>query len=181
MIYFINETELKDLTPLSSNVPIEQLKNDFIIAQIQDIKPILGVALYDELDAAVQADTTTTDQDTLLAKIKPALAYFILNKSLSWMCYNISAKGVQKKTSDGGEVLTKSELESLRTEANNYAEFFAIELRTYLEANKSLYSNYRTYPLSKSRIYKSGVYFGAYGKRSCTCGCLEFTNCTCRY
>ncbi len=71
----INETDFKAELPIASNFNFDKLSADLRRAELNYIKPILGVDLHSILDGAYADDTLTDEQEALMAYVKPALAH----------------------------------------------------------------------------------------------------------
>lgn len=175
MSYFITEAEVKLKTVLPSNLSIELLRPWFEPAQNTYIKPLIGLALYSELQTAIDNNTLTTEQTALLALIKPSLAYYIQAMSLPFIHTQASNKGVLMRTTDNGQSIDLNALNTLTTKVMDVAENYANDLKNYLECNKALYPSYRS-NYTTTNIKFSGIQFDNKYVNCNTCG---YYNCNC--
>ena len=143
-IYFISEQYLKANTAISALVDPADIAPQIPAAQDMWTQDILGSNFYNYLWNAYSAQTLTTNEITLVEKIKPALAWRCAEMTVPFLNYKISNKGMQTQNGDFSNSVTLEELRYLRHELKNNAEFYEERLIKYLCDNGNLYPQYST-------------------------------------
>ena len=142
MVYFIDETYLKRQTTISGNFDVVELVPFILQAQDMHIQELTGSELYNELLAAIQNSTVTSDQATLLALIRPALAYYTAVEAMPSCSLKIRPKGVVKGEGDGVTSATIEEIEYLRGNYRVTAEFHGQRVKHHLRTNVAKFPAY---------------------------------------
>ena len=143
-ILFISETYLRDNTPLSQNLDIQDIVPNIDPAQDMYIQPILGTNFYNALLLIYSAQPLNANETVLVNHIKPALAYRAAEMSMPFIQYQIKNKGPQTQSGDNSSSVDNPVLSYLRNELKNRAEFYETRLVKYLCANASLFPDYQT-------------------------------------
>lgn len=140
---FISESYIKENTPLSQNVDIKDILPNIEPAQIMYIEAIVeeqyGETFYEHLLDAYSAQTLSSDEETLVLLIKPALAYRAAEMSLPFIDTQIKNKGLQYQSGDFSAAVEIERMKYLRNELKNRAEAYTSKLVKYMEKYKSLY------------------------------------------
>jgi hypothetical protein len=140
---FISVQSIKDRTGLHANVDEKLVLPEIKTAQDMYILPALGSALYNELQDAVDANTYTQLQTTLLDDyIVDCLIYFVMSELPQGLSYQFYNKGLIRKS---GENQENPSMQDMIDVANRYrarAEFYKQRLIKYLKQNNALYPNY---------------------------------------
>ena len=140
---FISVQSIKDRTGLHANVDEKLVLPEIKTAQDMYILPALGSALYNELQTAVDANTYTQLQTTLLDDyIVDCLIYFVMSELPQGLSYQFYNKGLIRKS---GENQENPSMQDMIDVANRYrarAEFYKQRLIKYLKQNNALYPNY---------------------------------------
>lgn len=160
----ISEELLKLYSSISSNVDVEKVYPYILMAQQFYIEPILGTALYTDLQKEVAKKQENPDYiisseyQALILKTAPALAQYIDYLSLRSLAYSQTEKGITKQKSENSESINRDELADYILDIKNRAELAAKLLRDYLDSCNE-------YPLYKPEIKTSysslisGIYF----------------------
>ena len=140
---FISVQSIKDRTGLHANVDEKLVLPEIKTAQDMYILPALGSALYNELQTAVDTNTYTNLQTTLLDDyIVDTLIYFVMSELPQGLSFQFYNKGLLRKT---GENQENPSMQDMIDVANRYkarAEFYKQRLIKYLKQNNALYPNY---------------------------------------
>jgi hypothetical protein len=140
---FISVQTIKDRTGLHANVDEKLVLPEIKTAQDMYILPALGSALYNELQAAVVANTFTGLQTTLLDDyLVDCLVYFVMSELPMGLSYQFYNKGLLRKT---GENQDSPSMQDMIDVANRYrarAEFYKQRLIKYLKQNNASYPSY---------------------------------------
>lgn len=151
---FVTEQYLKENTLIDGNVDVKYLNNLIIDAQRLHILPILGTALYNQLDTQIVAGTTTALNQTLLDDyIQDALKYWIIYEGIDIFTYHVTNKSVSTKTSDNSQPVQQIDVIRLMDRNKEKAEFFSERVTKYLCANEASYPLYNNAGSSVDTIY----------------------------
>jgi hypothetical protein len=142
MIYFVTETYLKQQTDITSNADAK-----FIVPHIKTnadmwVQPILGSYFYEHLLDAYNDQSLTSDEEELVNKIKPLIAWRALADATYSLSRKVTNKGLQRQD---GEYSQSVELNEVGFAMNRYekkAEFYTQRLINYLKEYKNLYPEF---------------------------------------
>jgi len=145
-ILFISVDTIKDRSGLHLNVDEKLVKGEIKAVQDMYILPALGTALYDRLQAGVNANDLTQLEINLLNNyIVDTLVNFTLAELPQGLSFQFYNKGLLRKS---GENFENPSMQDMIDIANRYrarAEFYKQRLIKYLRQNIvdfPLYSNY---------------------------------------
>ena len=140
---FISVQSIKDRTGLHANVDEKLVLPEIKTAQDMYILPALGSALYNELQTAVDANTYTNLQTTLLDDyIVDTLIYFVMSELPQGLSFQFYNKGLLRKS---GENQENPSMQDMIDVANRYkarAEFYKQRVIKYLRQNNTLFPEY---------------------------------------
>ena len=140
---FISVQSIKDRTGLHANVDEKLVLPEIKTAQDMYILPALGSALYNELQTAVDANTYTQLQTTLLDDyIVDCLIYFVMSELPQGLSYQFYNKGLIRKTGENQESPSMQDMIDVANRYKARAEFYKQRLIKYLKQNNALYPNY---------------------------------------
>lgn len=167
--YFISVDYLKSHTVINNNVADELLLNSIWEAQSIHIQQLIGTDLYNKLANLVQTNTVNdpanADYKVLLDEyVCPTTAYWAVVECIPSMAMKIVNKGVERQNSEWSTPSAINEIEYLRDDWRNKAEFFSQRLTNYLLQNRRLYPELlQNYEIDKLRPsngeYFSGIVF----------------------
>jgi hypothetical protein len=153
MIYnvlFVSEQRVKDFTPLNANVDSSELRWGISQAQTIFIQESLGTRLFEKMGELVQTNDIEDPQyirykELLNNYIQPTLiwySYYMLLDSFFVKTVNI---GLQQYRSEQSNPIGIKELQYLKDNAKNNAEFNDNLMRRYLVFNSSWFPEYTEY------------------------------------
>jgi hypothetical protein len=140
MIYFVTEQYLKQKTPITQNVSSKDVMPFVEPAAASWMQNILGTYFFNDLLTKYNAQTLSTDEETLVEKMKPAIAWRAATDCVLGLTYQLKNKGLQKQNGDNSESVEQSEVGFVMRHYEQKAEFFESMCRKYLVKNKDLYS-----------------------------------------
>ena len=142
MTYFITETYLKTKTPITNNVDVNDI-TPFIQTQCEmRVQPILGTYFYEYLLAKYNAQTLTANEEELVKRIQPVVAWRSAEDAVFNLTYQLKNKGLQKQFGDNSSSVDRNEMVFSMEHYSQKAEFYEARLFRYLEINKALFAEY---------------------------------------
>lgn len=119
-IQFLSVEELKDSSPIQTNLDEKILNQCILEFQEIELEDILGKQLYQRLNnelvsgATITGYTYSTTDNITFDKIKPVMVYGALLYSLTPLHFKVTNKGIQKLTDANAQVGAASDLETLK-------------------------------------------------------------------
>jgi hypothetical protein len=140
---FVTEQFIKDNTLIDGNVDTKYLTVTIADAQRIHILPILGTALYNEIDGQIVAGTVTDLNNTLIVDyIQDALKYWVIYEGIDLFNYHVTNKNISTKTSDNSQPVQQVDVIRLMDRNKDKAEYFSERITKYLLANTTSYPLY---------------------------------------
>lgn len=140
---FVSEQYIKDNTIIDGNVDVKYITNTIADVQRLYILPLLGTALYNELQTQVNAGTLTALNTTLIdSYIADVIRFYVLVEGLDIFHYKVTNKAIMTKNSDNSQPIQQLDVIRLIDKNRNNAEFFAQRLTNYIIANQTSYPLY---------------------------------------
>lgn len=151
---FITEQFIKDNSVIDENLDMKYITTTIDKCQKKYIRPILGTALYNELQTQINAGTTTSINQTLIEDyLQDSLLYWVLYEGISLFTYKITNKSIVVKNSDNSSVADSEALATLRDGFKNDAEYFSELTTNYLCANTVNFPLFLNAGTSSDTIY----------------------------
>lgn len=140
---FISVQNIKDRTGLHANVDEKLVLPEIKTAQDMYILPALGSALYNQLQTAVEANTYTNEETTLLDDyIADCLVYYVMSELPMGLSYQFYNKGLLRKSGENTENPSMQDMIDVANRYRSRAEFYKQRMIKYLKQNNVLYPNY---------------------------------------
>lgn len=169
---FLNEQRLKELTPVAENVDPKILSPAIIRVHDMYILPLLGTAMYNDMKTQVEADETlagyTAYKTLIQSYLQITIAYYTLYEVIPEIWMRIRNVSVTQKSSGGSTPVQASDMDKMRDQYRNIAEYYAQRTIDYVRAQASsgsfaLYLSPGTtfdtvFP--KTSMYQTGIYIG---------------------
>jgi|TARA_R110000744_G_scaffold48698_7_gene106222 hypothetical protein len=152
-VYFVTENYIKQTTALTKNVDANEIMPFIATAAQTWTQSILGTYFFDYLLASFNAQTLTANEEILVSKIQPSIAWRAASDCVLELTYQLKNKGLQKQNGDNSESVELSEMGFVKTHYENKAEFFESFIVEYLKINKGLFPEF-TSKLNKSSVIK---------------------------
>ena len=142
MTYFVTETYLKNKTDISGNADVK-----YILPHIQTnsdmwVQPLLGTYFYEYLLVAFNDETLSSDEEELVDKIKPVIAWRALGDATFALSFKVTNKGVQIQSGEFSQPATMKDIDLAMKRYVQNAEFYAQRLINYLKENKALFPEF---------------------------------------
>jgi hypothetical protein len=140
---FISVQNIKDRTGLHANVDEKLVLPEIKTAQDMYILPALGSALYNQLQTAVEGNTYTNEETTLLDDyIADCLVYYVMSELPMGLSYQFYNKGLLRKSGENTENPSMQDMIDVANRYRSRAEFYKQRMIKYLKQNNVLYPNY---------------------------------------
>lgn len=133
----IRQSDIVKFTAIGGNVDIDKFLPCVLDAQITDLEPLLGEALFNKIRADYEAETLAGLYLTLYEEyIKPFLIHASAKNYFLIGAYQINNGGITKHTSENSEAITKSEIDYLYTNQRSKCEVYAGRMKKWLVRNR---------------------------------------------
>jgi hypothetical protein len=163
---FINRNDIIKNTPLQGAIDADALLPFVRTAQDKYLKNLLGTILFDYLQAQIIANTvgnlSVYYQDLLDDYIKNALMWYSCVEYIPFSSVQFKSNGAVKQQSEQGIAPTKGEIDYLKAQAQQNADYYALRLQNYLIAYSQFIPQYLQSIGNQTQIYpdQSNMYFG---------------------
>ena len=132
-ILFISVETIKERTGLHFNTDEKLVNPEILTAQDMYILPALGTALYERLQDGIQNNNLTQVESNLLdTYIAPTLVYYVMSELPMGLSYQFYNKGLIRKSGEGQENPSATELIDVADRYKVRAEFYKQRLVKYL-------------------------------------------------
>lgn len=166
-ILMMSSNYYKRNSVINLNVDNELIKPHIIKAQNIHIEKILGTNLFDLVLSEIENNSVSARIVDLLENyIQPALIDWTTYIALPYLNYKFINKAVVRKSSDNSDSAELSELNFLRQDVRDDAEYLSERMTKFLESNLTLYPEYNNgnnecddIKPSKNNFF-SGIYLG---------------------
>ena len=163
---FINRNDIIKNTPLQGAIDADALLPFVRTAQDKYLKNLLGTVLFDYLQAQIVANSVSSlsayYQDLLDDYIKNTLMWYSAVEYIPFSNVQFKSNGAVKPQSEQGIAPSKTEIDYLKQQAQNNADYYALRLQNYLIAYSQFIPQYLESVGNQTQIYpdQSNQYFG---------------------
>ena len=163
---FINRNDIIKNSPLQGAIDADALLPFVRTAQDKYLKNLLGTVLFDYLQAQIVANTVSSlsvyYQDLLDDHIKYTLLWYACVEYIPFSSVQFKSNGAVKQQSEQGIAPAKSEIDYLKQQSQNNADYYALRLQNYLIAYSQFLPQYLESVGNQTQIYpdQSNQYFG---------------------
>lgn len=163
---FITRNDIIKNTPLQGAIDADALLPFMVTAQVKYLKNLLGTVLYEYLQAQIIAGTVSSlssyYQDLLDDHIKPTLIWYACVEYIPFSSVQFKSNGAVKQQSEQGTAPTKTEIDYLKQQAQENADYYALRLQNYLIAFSNNIPQYLQSVGNQTQIYpdQTNQYFG---------------------
>jgi hypothetical protein len=162
---FINRNDIIKNSPLQGAIDADALLPFVRTAQDKYLKNLLGTVLFDFLQAQIVANTVSSlsvyYQDLLDDHIKYTLLWYACVEYIPFSSVQFKSNGAVKQQSEQGIAPAKSEIDYLKQQSQNNADYYALRLQNYLIAYSQFLPQYLESVGNQTQIYpdQSSQYF----------------------
>lgn len=140
--FFIDETYLKNNSPLSGNVDIEELYPFAKTSEEIYIQGAIGTKLYERLITKVNAQSYTSDELIVLRKIRDCLVWYTCYDALPFLGTKIRNIGVVEQSGENIQNATEQRVSFLAKKCKDKGDFYLNMLQKWLCENRSVFTEY---------------------------------------
>jgi hypothetical protein len=144
MIYFVTENYLKTKTPITQNVAANDVMVFVEPSACAWMQSILGTYFFNHLLDAYNNQTLNADEQLLVAKIQPAVAWRAASDCVLGLTYQLKNKGLQKQNGDNSEAVELNETQFVMRHYEQKAEWFEAMVRKFILLNKVDYPQFNS-------------------------------------
>jgi hypothetical protein len=142
-VAFITTKYIKDNTGVLGYVSDDELKVFIKPAQDMNVERVLGTKLYKRLKEGIELNNLNADEVLLLKEyIQPALTYWVMYQYILWANYKITNKAISKQNSDNSVPSDLNEVNYLKSNISDWAEYYSQRITNYLKDNFAKYPQY---------------------------------------
>ena len=158
---FINRNDIIKNTPLQGAIDADALLPFVRTAQDKYLKNLLGTILFDYLQAQIIDNLSVYYQDLLDDYVKNALMWYSAVEYIPFSSVQFKSNGAVKQQSEQGIAPTKAEIDYLKAQAQQNADYYALRLQNYLIAYSQFIPQYLESIGNQTQIYpdQSNMYF----------------------
>lgn len=142
MIYFITESYLKNNTPITKNVDVNDVVPYIKPASDMRVQSILGTYFYEYLLGLYNAQNLSANEEVLVEKIQPVVAWRAAEQAAFGLSYQLKNKGIQSQSGDYSTNVSQSEVAFVMDHYGQMAAFYEKRLSNYILDNKALFSQF---------------------------------------
>jgi hypothetical protein len=142
MTYFITESYLKTNTPITKNVDVTDVAPYIRPTAEMRLMPILGTYFYNYMLSGYNAQTLNNDEEDLVEKIQPVVAWRSAEQAVFGLSYQLKNKGLQSQFGDYSNNVSQSEVAFAMEHYGQMAAFFEKRLISWLLDNKDLFPEF---------------------------------------
>lgn len=146
-VYFITPDYLKRFYSgyIDQNLDDDSLNSFILIAQNVRIQSVLGYNLYTRFINDIQNFGSPQGSQYLFLMnnyIQPAVALYAIYEALPSLGFKITNKAVSQKSSQYGQPSSRGDIEYIRNQVLNNAEFYSQRVREYITNNVPQFPEY---------------------------------------
>lgn len=145
-VRFITAQYVKDNSVIDDNMDNKYIHTAIDLSMDKQLRQLIGTEFYDELYAdAVASNGTlasmTSAHQTLIQRheFKQYLMWSVLCEGGLFMTYKYQNKSIARKTSDNANPIDNYDIDKLKDEAKNNAEFYGERLLYWIRQNSTDY------------------------------------------
>lgn len=170
--FIIDSTYLKTQYPgyIESNIDDNSLESFILISQDVNLQELIGYTMYNFIITNLISNPTGASMSTqyqflLTQYIRPVVSLWTIYNAYPTLLFKATNKAIVTKFSDESREVGIRELEYLRNQVRNNAQFYESRVREYILNNTTFFNEYwstngvnRIRPASQ--VYAGNLYLG---------------------
>jgi hypothetical protein len=144
-VFFIDETYLKDNSPLSGNIDVKEIYPYAKTVEDMYIQEAIGTSLYNDLITKIQADDDLSgypNELVLVKKIRDVVLWYTVYEALPFISIKVRNIGVVKQTGENLTSADAKDVDLLQASCKAKGVFYMNRLQGYLCDFGKLFSAY---------------------------------------
>jgi len=142
-VILVTATEVITTAFPNDNIDSNLIKPSYIeVAQVEHIRYAIGEELYDEIISQKETNTLTSANQILIAKIKPALCFYVAADVVLHLAIRTSNKGLMVNTSETSREASREERQDIMTRLKEQGQVYVDLTLKYLRNNAIDYPKY---------------------------------------
>ena len=129
---WITQQYLKTITPISTNIDVNEIANHIETATYINIRELLGKNLYEDINTKFVSGTFSAIETELFDILKQTLAYRATWLAIPFLGIKIRSKGVVRLNDEFAQSASLDDMKYLRNELNNRSEYFENRVQEFL-------------------------------------------------
>lgn len=168
---FMDVSYVKQNTIIDDNVDNDLIEKFIRISQDLNIQQMLGNNLYVKLQNDIVNNALTGFYYNLVVDyVMPAQAQWVIWHIIPFINYRLTNINVAKKNSDNSQPAEVSELQYIRENQRNTAEFYNQRIREYIINNLNSFPEYsQSFGIDVIRPKRTTYFNGIYTSDDCGC------------
>jgi len=152
---FITRNDIIKNTPLNGSIDADKLLPFVRTAQEKQILTLLGTVLYDKLQADILSNTAFTGYylDLMNEHVKPTLIWYSAVEYIPFSQISFKSEGAVKHKSDQSEAPSQREIDYLKEQARQNADWYATRMQNYLISYSDQIPEYLESVGNQTQIY----------------------------
>lgn len=138
-IALISVTDMQPVVDVPDTLPVKYVEPHIKAAQEQYIKPLLGDALYEQLETQKNAGTLTADNVALITAMTPLIIYRAYQVYLIFTGIKVTGMGLREYKEENSEPAPQPRRQAIQDYIRGQAESETAQVKSYLQANKDRY------------------------------------------
>jgi hypothetical protein len=150
---------------IDNNIDDNSIESFILLAQDVNLQSVLGYNMYNYIISTLISDPTGNSfssyyQYILINYIRPSVALWSIFQMYPSLLYKATNKALVTKHSDDSIATGIREMEYMRNQIRNNAEFYDSRIQEYITNNTNFFTEYYTTSGVNRIKPKSQVYFG---------------------
>lgn len=154
----IQPNEARARVPVSPHLENKWWQTIIYPTQVAYIRPVLGAALYEELQTQIETNTVTLENQALLARLYDPLAWRIYSESLKVLNTRTENIGERKNKDDHSDAAAAAEVTQKKLLAASNADSLMEWFICWLNDNKADYPLFDSSQSAQSPPTRYGLY-----------------------
>ena len=132
-ILFISPENIYERSPVHKNIDSKMIVPEIKAVQEMYLLPVLGTALYERLQDAIDENCFKDEEEVLLKEyIRDPLIHYTISELAPALSFQLWNKGLTRKTTENSEAVSSSEIDDFAAKYKNRAEWYLERLIRYL-------------------------------------------------
>lgn len=162
-VFWVDETYIKDNTPIQDNLDPRLLKMALREAQEITVRDIIGSDLYDEINGQLPSSLSAANTTLFEEYIKPVLKYAVLHEAVLPLVYKFMNKSIMKRDGENMTSISQEEMRGIEQRFAQKRDAYIQRMLKYLCEYNTLYPKWNNPdPKAIDKPNRNGSLYGFY-------------------